>query len=219
MSWILRDGIARLDRNGWSVTTDLKSPTPSIAVHRSSAKSSSQEYTVVLSPHEHHLQGSIATLPLGDAYVRQNDIVAMYPEHAPGRFGYQIDLRAIDAGDPSSLVMEIWLSVQTSLLDSHPKLAIGLDGFDFENTPFEILRDHSHQVGIMIHPLDLSDCRIVRPTHGDETYRIDTFGRFMEKGVIRRARLRLVFANARWNDQQWHSAFQEFVDSPLPLTT
>lgn len=219
MSWILRDGIAQLQWNGWSAQANLSAEHPCFEVGSANKKIASQTGKVVVKPHDADAPDSNVALPLGDAYVRRQDLVALYPEKSPARFAYQLDFRVIDFHETSTLIVEFWLSVQTSTLEARPKLNIIFENFVFENSDFEVARDPSHQVGIMVHPLDHLDCKMIRTADPNQSSRIEAFGRFMEKGVIRRARFRAVFADRRWSDMQWNEAFQEFVESPLPLTT
>ena len=71
-------------------------------------------------------------------------------------------------------------------------------------------------LGILVHPMDQSDT--VLEHDKDEHWTLVTFGRFMEKGVIRRMRLRIVASNDTISDSQWLAWMQSFADSPLPLT-
>jgi hypothetical protein len=48
---------------------------------------------------------------------------------------------------------------------------------------------------------------------------LKVFGRFMEKGVIRRMRFRLLVANSASSQEFWIERWNEFSESPLPLTT
>ena len=73
-------------------------------------------------------------------------------------------------------------------------------------------------LGIMIHPLDQSDSMLERDEAGDWT--LVTFGRFMEKGVIRRARWLLAWSTSKapLSVSTIDSVHERFAESPLPLT-
>ena len=172
--------------------------------------------SVGMTPSEQQVVHSAPDLVLGDVYVRQNDLIAMFPESAPWRFGYQIDMRVLDDSPVGTLSVEIWLSVQTSLLDSHPQLELHLAGERFDSAADRYWTSKSLRIGLLVHPLDQSDCHLEQ--RGDElTMRV--FGRFMEKGVIRRMRFRLIVANRSQTAEFWQNRFDEFSKSPLPLTT
>jgi hypothetical protein len=47
---------------------------------------------------------------------------------------------------------------------------------------------------------------------------IDFFGQFMEKGVIRRARMRFLLGHISSENYSLKAAYQDLIDSPLPLT-
>lgn len=153
-----------------------------------------------------------------DAYVRQDDLVAYYPQTYPWPFGFQVDVRALETLTDTICGIELWLSIQTSLLESNPSLivtpmSIGphwkLDG---------VLVADTHQAAILIHPLDLADCNIISSQSTQTLERLVVFGGFMEKGVIRRARLRIAWSDKKVKNLEWQEALQSFSASPLPLT-
>ncbi|XZE17793.1 hypothetical protein SH449x_003072 [Pirellulaceae bacterium SH449] len=166
------------------------------------------------------------SLPLGESYVRQNDFVAIFPEQPPLTFGYQVytcikpPAGDLPAGD--ILVLELWLSVQTSTLESHPQLHLkwGVDGEGTEScvlveTESGIYLSEDRKRGLIIHPLDVADCSLTN-SHGNPE--LLAFGRFMEKGVIRRMRLQLIHSQQSMGADQWQLLVDSFSRSPLPLT-
>lgn len=167
-----------------------------------------------------------ASLPLGESYVRQNDFVAIFPEQPPLTFGYQVyTCIKPPAGDMPAgnlLVLELWLSVQTSTLESHPQLHLkwGADGQVAEpcalmETEAGIFLSEDRKRGLIIHPLDVADCKLTN-SHGNPE--LLAFGRFMEKGVIRRMRLQLIHSQQGVGADQWQLLVDSFSRSPLPLT-
>ena len=215
MCWDLRDGTAKwLGPNG-SLNVALKhgSRQPLMQIHDDKNRTI---LSVGITPREHQVNHSAPEVLLGDAYVRQNDLIAMFPESAPWRFGYQIDLRVLDDFPADTVAVEIWLSIQTSLLDSHPQLELQLTGERFDSAANKYWTSRSLRMGLLVHPLDQSDCHIEQ--RGDELA-MRVFGRFMEKGVIRRMRFRLIVANRSESAIFWQNRFDEFSKSPLPLTT
>ena len=214
MSWDLRDSTAHWNGSHWSVDVALshESGQPLIQIHDTSQR---PVLSVGITPSESDGGHSAAGLQFGDAYVRQKDLIAIFPELAPWRFGYQIDIRQLDEVSPRTIAMEIWLSIQTSRLDSHPQLELVLKGDLFNALVENCWSSESRRLGILIHPLDQHDCQIMQTSDG---LAMRVFGRFMEKGVIRRMRFRLIAAMEPESVEYWQDRFDEFSSSPLPLT-
>jgi len=215
MSWDLRHNTAKWTEPKWSVDVTLSNAKcqPSIIVNDSTNQT---RLSIGVMPHEQHGEHSSVGLPNGDAYVRQRDLIAIFPESTPWRFGYQLDLRMLDTPTSGTLAIEFWLSIQTSLLDTHPQLELRLHGELFNPFSDNCWTSQSSRMGVLVHPLDEQDCQI--KSERDEL-RLKVFGRFMEKGVIRRMRFRLVVAPEKKLASFWQDRFEEFSGSPLPLTT
>ncbi len=215
MSWDLRQNTAIWTSPNWSIKIELMQlPDQSwLQIHDTARK-------VVLglgiTPNELDPQHVSADVRFGEAYVRNRDLIAIYPEHAPRRFGHQIDVRMLDEPNPQAIALEIWLSIQTSLLDSHPQLELRWDDVQFNASSENYWTSTSSQIGLMVHPLDQPDCHTERTSNG---LSMRVFGRFMEKGVIRRMRFRLIAALDSEPENFWRERFAEFSESPLPLTT
>ncbi len=215
MSWDLRDSIAKWQGSNWSVEVALKHAfrQPLLQIRDREKRTL---LTVAVTPSEPQVKHSAAELLLGDAYVRQNDLIAMFPESAPWPFGYQIDTRVLNDRPPDTLAVEIWLSIQTSLLDSHPQLELHLNGERFNLTGENCWTSESSRMGLLVHPLDQQDSLIEQRR---DALAMRVFGRFMEKGVIRRMRFRLIVTLRPETAVFWKDRLEEFSNSPLPLTT
>ena len=215
MSWDLRDSNAKWHGPNGSLEVALTHALrqPLIQIQDAAKRT---VLSVGITPSERQVNDSATELLLGDAYVRQNDLIAMFPELAPWRFGYQIDLRVLKDDPADILAVEIWLSIHTSLLDSHPQLELQLRGERFIAAEGRVWISQSSRMVLMVHPLDQRDCHIEQ--QGDELA-MRVFGRFMEKGVIRRMRFRLILAQRPETAMFWQDRFNEFSKSPLPLTT
>jgi hypothetical protein len=135
------------------------------------------------------------------------------------------------------LIVELWLSVQTSTLESHPQLRLSFAPSIEENPQSELMeiapgqiRSSDAKSGLIVHPLDVADCTwfptstiphstsIESGTVNSRKPELLAFGGFMEKGVIRRMRLQLVNSRQRIDAQLWHQLVESFTSSPLPLT-
>ncbi len=214
MSWKLKGSNANWHEPHGSVDVDFAngSHQPLIQFHD---KSSKTILNVGITPREHKANHSAAGIPLEDAYVRQRDLIALFPQVSPWNFGYQVDLRMLAESTLDDLTMEIWLSIQTSLLDTHPQLELHLKGARFNNLMENGWASESSRIGLLVHPLDQADCQI----DGEkDPLEMRVFGRFMEKGVIRRMRFWLIVASEPKSPSYWTDRKKEFSDSPLPLT-
>lgn len=224
MSWQLKDNIAVCNQPKWTTRVDLRTAPSLTLLSHSSQKS----LTVSISPRDSTCKMTEGDyLPVGDSYVRQGDLIAHFPEGSPFHFGFEAYFCVLPSG-PDHQILELWLSVQTSKLESNPQLRLRLqtpgDGAEATESQASPRADMSpglylfqdKTIGIMIHPLDQGDSILERDHEGDWT--LVTFGRFMEKGVIRRMRLRIVACNGTISDSQWLAWMQSFAESPLPLT-
>lgn len=163
-----------------------------------------------------------ATKPLkcDDCYVRENDLIAIYPQVFPWAFGFQVDFRFQKGLVAGVDALELWLSVQTSLLESTPKLTLHptAEGPTWKEGRHWVA-GHGQAV-MMPHPLDRADCHAATSPKTGEIFQIDCFGRFMEKGVIRRARWLLAWSTSKapLSVSTIDSVHERFAESPLPLT-
>jgi hypothetical protein len=160
------------------------------------------------------------SLPLGDHYLRQHDLIAIYPQASPLRFGYEVYFCAIPEAKPHASVLELWLSVQTSTLESFPQIQLDVTGeawdpiIDSESLG-KLIVSSDRKRGWLIHPLDRNDCNIELHSNG---FTARVFDRFMEKGVIRRMRMRWLVSERALSTTDWQSAMASFAQTPLPLT-
>ena len=130
-----------------------------------------------------------------------------------------------------ALAIELWISVQTSLLDTHPAIEIRSRAPDAQwhdltlkdlsvdksdHTAIGLVKKSGVTAMVMIEPSDAQQARRIVQRSDEFTLRV--LGDFMEKGVIRRARLRLLAVTAELPRSKITSLFRSFTDSPLPLT-
>lgn len=197
-----------------------------------------------------------------EVYSRQNDLIVRYGQGPAEQFSYQLDWRLLETPAPFVAAIELWVSIQTNLLDTQPELEIacsapsgmGWSAFEHQQLGTE------HQASVagetatesqstevdrgpaallcsslptaaqrataqglwLIEPTDQRHAR--RCSEDDQAeQRVRLFGHFMEKGVIRRARMRFLLAQASGakasiTQQQVIAAYRDFANSPLPLT-
>ncbi len=227
MTWNLRDDNAILETSSIRVVACLRDCSPSISLVDTTGPEEETKGFVQIRPVDSSISFPEIGLSLGEAYVRQGDVIASYPESGPWRFGYQLDIRSshefgrLGGKEKGVLTLEVWLSVQTSLLNSHPELNVNLEGDSFSHLGDGFWLDSKSCVALLIHPLDLADCKINSPASSGPNRQIQmkVFGRFMEKGVIRRMRFRILVASVSSSQEFWQDCWNEFSESPLPLTT
>jgi hypothetical protein len=156
------------------------------------------------------------TLP-ADAYIRGNDLVATYAESADRSCRTQVYWRF--EREPDYFGVQLIVSVQTSRLDAAPSLTVAsrLPG------PAQLVEG-----GTVVVPLpesdvcyaELADGSNIESTIVRET-RITNklFPGSLEKGVIRRARIRGSFLAASSAEQTARTLHERLERSAPPLTT
>ncbi len=143
-----------------------------------------------------------------------------YNQSEEDKFAFQIDFRAVPTSELASAAcgFDLWLSVQTQLLDSHPTLEISHPGAVSGwsgSAAIQSIASPKGSAAILIHPSDLLQTELIDATAG----KLRLFGNFMEKGVIRRGRVRWLVSDHPLADDNLRAAYDCFAESPLPLTT
>jgi hypothetical protein len=189
-------------------------------------------------------------LSVAEAYVRGTDLVASYQPSADWPYSPQIYWRAnaIDSFEGVLGSLSLLVSVQTHLLDTHPKIVVTSqlaakevlhvtpDGGKCVKAD-SIARDCTIQpaMGIccLVHRLtgtpisyaefmpasDYQSLQVRNDDNGNWNVQWTLFAEFLEKGVIRRARLHGAFLR-RENDLDLAAACCEAIErDSLPLTT
>jgi hypothetical protein len=208
--WTLGDDRASFDLGQWSGRFDLAKPMAGLSIaHKNLATINGLLAIEFDRPHDPFLK---------DCYVRQGDLIVAYPQRENRQFSLQLDYRIIESSK-EQLLIELWVSIQTYLLDSRPKVKVVCPGVD---APAETSNPIVGSVGNFsfswfIHPRDQGDSKLtVDKISGHVSAQL--FGHFMEKGVIRRARLRCLVGLASLSQAAIDNAQTQFAASPLPLT-
>jgi len=169
-------------------------------------------------PSEATLPINIDFPPCGDAYVRESDLIALYPQQYPWPFGYQADFRYRDDLPGGMQSLELWISVSTSMLECNPKLHL-IPETKVTPSPVREIAIATHgRSALIVHPLDSADCESVLGGDSAGVGHWDVFGGFMEKGVIRRARFLCAWSKQQEASPAWEQVLDWFSQSPLPLT-
>lgn len=169
------------------------------------------------------------TLPVAvENYVRGDEWKVTFPQ-STGQFGLRISLRTVSAS-ATRLVLEPTLSIQTSLLDTHPTLILNAVGgrpesrlIQVESTEQEVsvtslrFADQAGQIAVLLGP---HDAPFTANHSNDQKLQLQLFGEFLEKGVIRKARPWVVLdrseAGLSKSDLQQYA--KSLCETPLPLT-
>jgi hypothetical protein len=176
-----------------------------------------------------------------ESYLRGNDLVITYQQLSERTVRPQIYWRALADDAQSACGVELQLSVQTDLLQSHPQAHVSSqvparqafysqrDGSwqPVEQTadlqadvarPLLVIRGEGWSYVEMAFPGDFVRAQIrAEPQQFRSDWEL--FAEHLEKGVIRRARLRGLFVPPDNDLEVAASQFARFLDSPLPLTT
>jgi len=169
-----------------------------------------------------------------EAYVRQNDLISEFAQTRHDQFSFQTYFRILPESTDDLLGLEVWLSVQTTLLDSCPSMEL-VSIVPNSRWRWQSLSS-SHAIWLvshvenrggpmsalgMVHPLDESQTiRVEDETIAEDSLSLRIFSHFMEKGVIRRARMRFYLSVKEVFDAKMiEKLFEEFQQSELPLTT
>ena len=144
-------------------------------------------------------------------------------------FGFRLVIRPAEFGtfriDANRAVFEMIVSIQTSLLDSHPTLdllapaengVIVRDVAGTGNAVHHAGRDRA-AVAVVLGP---HDAPFTSSIDQPGSLRLRLFGEFLEKGVIRRARPWVIVDRSQGKiDDEWvKSAWNALHESPLPLS-
>ena len=226
MHWSVTQQTATLEANGWQWNFNLEQPQFGVGLRPTKGGDIWQLLHVHPSP-AHACQ-------IEDSFARGSDLMVRYGQSPSDLFAFQLDFRVVpeSALGPFACGLDIWLSVQTQLLDSHPTLEVRnqllsaqLSAIDSRGEP--AARDSlaalfyeadAGRVAILIHPSDQCQAELVSSPDALSSG-VRLFGNFMEKGVIRRGRLRCLIGQATIDRHQLVDAYAKFAISPLPLTT
>ena len=222
MDWQLQANQTSLERNYWRLELDPRAPNAGLQVRFGSTQIGPFLRITPKPTHSFNIQ---------EAYVRQNDLIVRYEQSDSDLYTVQLNWRVLGCEIANALALELWISVQTSLLDTHPAIdvrshtadalwhSLTLSDLSFDSsdmTAIGLVKKSGVTALVMIEPSDAHQAKRILDRSEDFTLRI--FGEFMEKGVIRRARLRLMVVSGEIARSKIVKQYRAFTDSPLPLT-
>jgi hypothetical protein len=158
-----------------------------------------------------------------DTYVRGNDLVAMYHEPLGQPYWLELYLRLTSDNELSGPVLEAMVSLQTRQWEAYPAVTLSSaircgQVETFENFAIYGLEDH----GCYVEAALPEDFQPVRGSSGGATgvqsvsWRFG--GHFMERGVIRRLRLRCALAPPGDSRRAAALILAQLRSEPPPLT-
>ena len=156
-----------------------------------------------------------------------------YPQAAGSTYAERLAFMPIQT-TKNLIVLEVTISIQTDLLDTHPKIDIdsccrSIDSHvptdesgDDEvegagSAPISVAASKGHSVSVLLGP---HDSPFTTNHSTDSLLRLRLFGEFLEKGVIRKARPWIVVDRSGdpSSEQQLEKWWKQLCGSPLPLT-
>ncbi len=238
--WSLHGNVAELNCGNLSACIDASQPSAGLHhVAVAGARHASDLLRVYRTDGTHARSWP---LPLAESYVRGNDLVATYRATDAWPFSPQLywqanSLRALGGVLASASLL---VSVQTHLLDTFPQMAVA-SLVPCEESPFMVVRGSSRPISQT--PAMNDDCCVVsrlkdvqlsyleimragdfhatclRVEKEGAAFEWRLFAEFLEKGVIRRARVHAAIV-PRENDVEIAAACCKAIDRlQLPLTT
>ncbi len=228
-AWEFANGTARTTWDGWSaIVQPVDATLPTQVVSLAAPDAADQRWDIFsVEPQPKH------TLEIEEAYARGADVIAQYAQAEGDSFRFHLYWRNLPQAEQEQCSLELWLGVQTGLLDSRPELNVTCCS---EGDSWAVLRHRELAVGgpddslagyvcrradsvglWLIEPSD--QCHVSPVESGDtSSATVAIFDHFMEKGVIRRGRMRFhVFASDA-STEQFKAAYERFAASELPLT-
>lgn len=182
---------------------------------------------------------------VGQAFTRANDLIVPCASQGPQPFQWQVYWRAVSLGDRITQ-MDLIVSLQTPTLESFPRFAtsttlpaveawsIPTNGHSpqKQEPPFSssehkpdlhciLLRNQeaSWSYAEMAAPEDRATTNLDRASDQDVALQRSFGGEFLEKGVIRRMRIRGVFLPREDDLNVGAKLFERFCKEEPPLTT
>ena len=184
-----------------------------------------------------------STLPAADEqFVRGRRWNVNYPQ-ADHRLALRIAFEPIET-TADSILLEATISIQTDLLDSHPKIDIQSDAKSIKTLNVPGAAQHpASQPGASQHPASQSGAAAVTIAKSNTTFvaiflgthdspfttelstpeslQLRLFGEFLEKGVIRKARPWILISRAKQepSESELQAIWQRLAGRPLPLAS
>ncbi|MCA9193121.1 MAG: hypothetical protein KDB03_15205 [Planctomycetales bacterium] len=230
--WVLEGSTATFCREHWQIKVDGSHPQTGICItNRSSAV---VHHLLEVHPLPQH------SLVPEEIYVREEDFITRFSQSPQDSYSLQLNWKQLIT--PTCWGVELWVSLQTNLLDSNPQVQLSCrspqadwqsislsellpkeyanerkpGAFVYHSTEVPSANSTEYTLLWLLAPSDVALAQL--PENSTNGPVVQLFGQFMEKGVIRRVKVRLVVVEGRPQMQQIVSIYRDLADSPLPLT-
>lgn len=234
--WQLKDGTATAAlKTGVFLSMNPVQPTEAVQLGK---RDGDQWHVFAIKPSPH-----FSFVP-EEVYVRESDLIVRFRQSESDQFALQLNWRVVELEDDNIVCIELWASIQTDLLDTHPIVIVSCNSpaggqWEIKNhgelhgpnesvpghsespsgdLPAALIAESGASVGVwMIERTDQQDAELMVSSIAGQK-EVELFGHFMEKGVIRRARMRFYAVSGELADAKLRELYHEFCASPLPLT-
>ncbi len=172
---------------------------------------------------------------LQECYVRGEDLIANYPQSTQDNFGWHLALAVHRMGEFD--ILNVTVAVQTDLLDCHPMLDAIIPGKRLRVLTPEDNKDMPPSMHVAPRVDRASAITILAQSPGyaivmmpsrdwpvtglhaqDKRMHWRLFEEFLEKGVIRKARLWIAYTDLEPSDRMARELYSSLSEMPLPLT-
>ena len=135
----------------------------------------------------------------------------------------EVDTRCFALADEDAALLQLY-EADGGEADLSPCATADADGLSIAAAVLSGRGERVNDAAVMIHPTDQLDSQLMVTGNGSVAaepiaVQLRMFGRFMEKGVIRRARVRLLVSPEPIEESTLRAHYADFAASPLPLTT
>ncbi|MGB7347863.1 MAG: hypothetical protein WBD20_26800 [Pirellulaceae bacterium] len=162
--------------------------------------------------------------PVAEQYIRGDELHLWLPQ-GDNEFGIKLTLCPASASDCDAFVLQATVSIQTTLLDSHPKLDIiaaakstrCVGESPATGSPAVSIADRVDKSVAVV--LGKHDSPFTTNHTKSNEVALRLFGDFLEKGVIRKARAWFVMSQKGESvrDKSLLTCVDQLSNSPLPL--
>ena len=197
MSWKITSTTASISNSDWNLQTDFEQPDLGWSIGKRGAP-------------ELKLLGVTSEISIGknsDVYSSGNDLIIDFSAQCERNISLRLRSRVIGLTE-SRLVLQTTLGIQTRSFDAHPKICLTFppaqqigDTFVFDNPGYQ---------GALV--FDGAN-----PEIRQQDSRLMVFSDFLERGVIRKCRWRLIVVREGAGGIDAESELNALRDEPLPL--
>jgi hypothetical protein len=234
--WSSLRTVAEYSQPGWRVALDPALPSSPLVLESTSG---TRWEALAITPLPGH------SMVAEEIYVRQQDLIARFGQIGTDEYSFQVDWRLIEAPLGFDVGLEVWVSLQTNLLDTAPKIQVASQGIGawtgWRHQQLVSDADASSDAdqgwssgnvdsmaGLLSSGKSCSCLWLIEPRDLQQVHwtskpsslvqQAELFGAFLEKGVIRRARMQLLVSHQPIALPDVQRAYQGLINRELPLT-